>query len=518
MTVLKFAVLPVLAAVLAASVPAASQDHHDHPVPEHLGTVRFATSCDPRIGARFDRADALLHSFAYAAARQAFAETLAADPHCAMALWGEAMTHYHPLWEPNVDSETDLAEGAAEIARAAAMAPPTPRERAYIAALGEYYRDVRSAPPPVRAQRFSQAMAGVARDNPADDEAQVFYALTLLAIAPPADHTHADQKRAAAILEPLWKKQPDHPGIAHYLIHADDNAELAPQGLAPARAYSKIAPSAPHALHMPSHIYTRLGLWKDSVASNLAARAAARAQGDVGEELHAMDYLTYALLQLGRFDAARRVAAAAQAMGDLNVAAFKIGYAANAMPVRVAVETRDWAGAARLIPRAGSTPRTAALVWWARALGRARGRPAQDVGPDVAALTDCRQALRTAGDAYGETQIDALLQSAQAWELERRGDPAGAAARLTDAADEEDSLEKLPTTPGAIVPAREQLGELLLANHRPAEALAAFKVALALAPHRRGALEGAIAAAGQAGETAEAGRFRRQLATFDQSR
>ena len=501
-------------------VSAAGQDehHHDHPAPEHLGTVRFATSCDPRVTAVFDRADALLHSFAYTAARMAFAETLAADPSCAMALWGEAMTHYHPLWEPNVDSEAELAEGAAEIAGAKAMAPSTPREQAYIAALGQYYRDCRVTPPAVRAKRFSDAMAGVARDNPADDEAQVFYALSLIAVASPADRTHADQKRAAAILEPLWKRQPDHPGIAHYLIHAYDSAELAPSGLAPARAYSKIAPSAPHALHMPSHIYTRLGLWNDSVASNRAARAAARAQGDVGEELHAMDYLTYALLQLGRYDEARKVAAEAQAMTNLNTAAFKIGYASNAMPVRVAVETRDWAGAARLTPRPESTPRTAAVVWWARALGRARARPAEDADADIAALVDCREKLRGAGDVYGAAQADALLQSAQAWDLEGRGDVAGATARLTAAAGEEDSLEKLPVTPGPIVPAREQLGELLLANHRPGDALVAFQTALALAPHRRGALEGAIAAARRAGDPAEAARLRDQLAAFDQSR
>jgi hypothetical protein len=362
-------------------------------------------------------------------------------------------------------------------------------------------------------------MAGVARDNPADDEAQVFYALSLVAIgaATPADRTHANQKHAAAILEPLWKKQPNHPGIAHYLIHAYDSAELAQQGLAAARAYSKIAPSAPHALHMPSHIYTRLGLWNDSIAANLAARAAARVHGDVGEELHAMDYLTYALLQLGRDDDALQVAAEAQAMTNLDVAAFKIGYAANAMPVRVAVETRDWVGAARLMPRPGSTPKTAAMVWWARALGHARGQPADDADADIAALTDCRDKLRAAGDAYGAAQATALLQSAQAWDLERRGDVAGATARLTAAADEEDSLEKLPTTPGPIVPAREQLGELLLANHRPAEALAAFDAALALAPRRRGALEGAIIAAGRAGETAEAARLR-QLLAFDESR
>jgi hypothetical protein len=512
----------VLAMALAAGAATADEGehHHDHPIPEHLGAVHFQTSCDARVQARFDRADALLHSFAYSAAHHAFAEVAAADPHCAMALWGEAMTHYHQLWEPNVDSPAEMAAAEQEIGEAAHMGGGTPRERAFIAALGRYYQDAAATPPLARAQRYSDAMAGVAKAWPADDEAQVYYALSLVAIgtATPSDHIHANQKRAAAILQPLWRKQPNHPGAAHYLIHAYDSAELAPQGLAAARAYSKIAPSAPHALHMPSHIYTRLGLWRDSVASNLAARAAATAQGDIGEELHAMDYLTYADLQLGRVQAARQVAADSAAMAGLPAAAFKIGYAANAMPVRVAVESGDWAGAARLEPRPGSTPKTAALAWWARAIGRSRGTPAADPAADIAQLTTCRDALRTAGDAYGAAQADALLKSAEAWDLDRRGDAAGALARLAAAADEEDSLEKLPATPGPIVPAREQLGELLLAHHRPVEALATFKVALTNAPHRRAALKGAIAAAEASRKPTEAEGFRRQLAEFDTTR
>jgi hypothetical protein len=507
----------IVAGALAAGVAAADEGehHHDHPVPEHLGAVHFATSCGPKVQARFDRADALLHSFAYSVAHRAFAEVLAADPHCAMAAWGEAMTHYHQLWEPNVDSPAEFAAGTSEIEQATQIGAASPRERQWIKALADYYTD--AAPPKLRAQRYSDAMAGVARDYPTDSEAQVFYALSLVAIgtATPADHTHANQKRAAAILGPMWKKQPDHPGIAHYLIHAYDSAELAPQGLAAARAYAKIAPSAPHALHMPSHIYTRLGLWKDSVASNRAARAAARAQGDIGEELHAMDYQTYALLQLGRVDDARKVAAEAQAMASLPAAAFKIGYAANAMPVRVAIETGDWAGAARLEPRNGSSPKTAMLVWWARAIGRSRAALQSDPSADIAQLTTCWGALRAAGDAYGEAQAEALLKSAQAWDLDRRGDAAGAEARLTAAANQEDSLEKLPATPGPIKPAREQLGEMLLAHHRPAEALAAFETSLAAAPHRRAGLMGAAKAAKATGKTTEAEGFRRQLAEFD---
>jgi hypothetical protein len=501
------------AALLAGSAYAGDEDehHHDHPAPEKLGRVSFPTSCVPAVAPKFERAVALLHSFAYAASRQAFADVAAADPHCAMAFWGEAMTHYHQLWEPPVDSEDELREGADEIERAAALTVATPRERQYVDALVRYYAGWEQTPANVRAQRYADAMAGVARDNPADREAQVFYALSLIATASPTDRTHANQKRAAAILEPIWRREPQHPGAPHYLIHAYDSAELAPRGLAAARAYSDIAPSAPHALHMPSHIFTRLGLWRDSVASNLAASAAARAQGDVGEELHAMDYLTYAYLQLGRYDDARRIAAAARAMSGLPVAQFKVGYAANAMSVRVAVETRDWTAAAQLVPLPGSAPKVAAIVYWARALGHSRANAPTASDVDIAALETCRDQLRATGDAYWAAQADALLRSAQGWGLYASGDATAALAALRAAADEEDALEKLPVTPGPIVPAREQLGELLLALHQPGPALREFRAALVLAPARRGALLGALAAARQLGDRQATAELRRQL-------
>src|SRR5665213_2559313 len=341
--------IATIAMVLALAAPAAArEEHHNHPAPQRLGAVHFATSCAPAVGAAFDRAVALLHSFAYDAADQGFADVAARDPMCAMAHWGRAMTHYHQLWDPPAGA--DLADGAAEVEKAAALATGTPRERAFIVALGAYYADADHAAAAARALRYSDAMAAVARDNRDDDEAQVFYALSLVATASPADRAHERQKRAADILEPIWKRQPRHPGVPHYLIHAYDSAELARRGLPAARAYAGIAPAAPHALHMPSHIFTRLGLWDDSIASNLAARAAAHAQGDVGEELHAMDYLTYAYLQRGHTADAARVVASLQGMGVLAAGGFKIGYAGNAMPVRLAVESRDWAAQPRHDP------------------------------------------------------------------------------------------------------------------------------------------------------------------------
>jgi hypothetical protein len=482
-----------LAIVVALAAPAAAQEeHHDHPAPEHLGAVHFATSCAPAVSASFDRAVALLHSFAYVAADQGFAEVVSRDPTCAMAHWGRAMTHYHQLWDPPAGAE--LAAGVAEIGKAAALAPATPRERTLIAALDSYYADADHAAPAARALRYSDAMAAVAADNRDDDEVQVFYALSLVATASPADRTHERQKRAADILEPIWQRQPQHPGAPHYLIHAYDSAELAPRGLPAARAYAAIAPSAPHALHMPSHIFTRLGLWDDSISSNLAARAAAHAQGDIGEELHAMDYLTYAYLQRGRTADAAAVVASLQGAGGLPAGGFKIGYAGNAMPVRLAVESRDWPAAARLSPLAGSAPQVAAIVWWARALGKLRGAPPGSADADIDQLRACRDALRASGDAYWAAQTDALLKSAEGWRAAAAGDAGLAVTALTAAADEEDALEKLPVTPGPIVPAREQLGELFLTLNRPTEALGAFNATLVLAPGRRSALQGAAEA------------------------
>jgi hypothetical protein len=278
--------------------------------------------------------------------------------------------------------------------------------------------------------------------------------------------------------------------VPHYFIHAYDSAELAPLGLRAARLYAKIAPSAPHALHMPSHIFTRLGLWDDSIASNIAARDAARAQADVGEQLHAMDYLTYAYLQRGRVANATREVAALKRMTGLSGASFKIGYAGNAMPVRLAVETRDWVSAAQLVPIPGSAPQVAAIVWWARAMGKLRGSNGASADEEIKQLEACREALRLQNNNYWMAQTDVLLRSALAWRAALVGDGAAAIATLAAAADKEDALEKLPLTPGPIVPAREQLGELLVSLNKPADAVLAFDAALKLAPGRLGAIRG----------------------------
>jgi hypothetical protein len=324
---------------------------------------------------------------------------------------------------------------------------------------------------------------------------QVFYALALLSTAPPADKTHANQKKAVAILEPLYAANPQHPGLAHYLIHACDNAEMAQQGLKAAQEYSKIAPSAPHALHMPSHIFTRLGMWNESVASNNAARRAAHAQGDIGEELHAMDYLTYAYLQLGNDDKAAAVVSDLRSMQGLQGQNFKIGYAETAMPVRLGVEQAKWQEAAAILPATNAAPEVAAVAVWSRAVGLARTGHLQDAKEETQRLRELEAALRQKGRDYWADQVKIQTAEAEAWVAAAAKDYAIARKRMTDAADLEDSIEKLPLTPGPIVPAREQLGELLLMMNQPAEALTQFEASLAQSPGRRNGLSGANKAA-----------------------
>ncbi|MEP7314161.1 MAG: hypothetical protein ABI859_16380, partial [Pseudomonadota bacterium] len=443
------------------------------------------------------------------ASEQAFRDVTGKDPGCAIAYWGVSMTHYHQLWETPAGDE--LREGSEAIRKAVDTRSGSTRERRFIDALATYYRDPEHATPAVRAERYATAMAGVAREDAGDMEAQIFYALALIATAPPSDKTHTRQKKAAAILEPLYRLHPQHPGLAHYLIHASDSAELAPQGLAAAREYSRIAPSAPHALHMPSHIFTRLGFWEDSIASNRAARAAAHSQGDVGEELHAMDYLTYAYLQRGQTADARQIVAELRSMTSYTASQFKEGYAATAMPVRLAIERRDWQSAAALQPLPKSPPHVAALAYWASAIGRARSERVQPSDADIEKLEECLRELQTAGNSYWATQVHVMLKEAQAWRSAAKGESELAIQGLRAAADEEDALEKLPVTPGPIIPAREQLGELLLDQERPQEALQEFRTTLSNAPRRRGALVGAIAAAERLGDARLATQLRADL-------
>ena len=497
-----FAILLTLS--LFTGVPVA-QEMHDHGAPEQLGTVSFPTSCSPAVQAEFQRGVALLHSFAYSAAESTFRAVAEKDPGCAMAHWGIAMSYYHQLWEPHI-APANVALGHQEIERAQQIGGGSAREREFIAALALIYATDNSSFA-AKAQRYADAMQKLAADNPTDVESQVFYALALLATASPNDKTHANQKRAVAILQPLYAKYPQHPGLAHYMIHACDNAEMASQGLAAAQAYAKIAPSAPHALHMPSHIFTRLGMWDDSIASNLASEAAARQHGDTGEELHAMDYLVYAYLQSGREQEAAGVIAQLKTMPEFNQGDYKAGYSPTAMPVRYAVERKDWAAAAAIVPPPSTAQaQVIAIAVWARGLGLARTGHAGDARAQAAILMQLQQQLQAAGRDYWAGQVAIQRLEVLAWAAQAEGKSQDAVALLRQAADTEDAVEKSPATPGPIVPAREQLGELLLLMNQPQAALKEFQISLQNAPGRRGSVTGAARAAQLASEGSAAAK------------
>jgi tetratricopeptide (TPR) repeat protein len=466
----------------------AGAQEHEHPVPEKLGKVTFPISCSPGTQQKFERAVALLHSFAYSAAEKAFRELSEKDPECAMAHWGLAMTYVHPLWEPYLTAE-DAARGRIEI-ECAKKLKASECERGFIDALGVLYGTNDATPYAERARDYTLAMAKLAERNPNDIECQVFYALALIATASPTDKTHANEKKAADLLEPLFKENPDHPGIPHYLIHACDNSEMAGRAVFAAEVYSKIAPSAPHALHMPSHIYTQLGMWDRSINSNLAARKAAHDQGDIGEELHAMDYLTYAYLQIEEDAQAAEVLQELHRMSGLHAGEFKVGYAASAMPVRYAVERRQWTEAAQLEPIPGTQPQVFAVTVWAKAVGLARAGKTDAARKELDRLNNAYEQLLAANDSYWASQVHAQSNEVLAWVAHAEGNQDEAIKLLRAAADEEDSVEKRPVTPGAIVPAREQLGDLFMELNRPKDALTEFDRSLKLTPRRGAGLKG----------------------------
>ena len=467
------------------------QQFHVHPA-QKLGTVTFRTTCSPTTHRGFERAVALLHSFAYSAAELSFKDVLVMDPRCAIAHWGIAMTNFHQLWDPPITSDA-MGVGEQEIRRAREIGTQSDRERSFMEALALVFQP--GVPYATRVVNYEDAMKKMAATYSADTEVQVFYALSLLAAASPFDKTHLRQKQAAEILEPLYRKYPQHPGIAHYLIHAYDNAELAKNGIRAARAYSRIASSAPHALHMPSHIFTRLGMWNDSIESNLAARVAAHREGDIGEELHAMDYLVYAYLQERRDREAGEVIQQLKQMQKLDERDFKIAYASTAMPLRYTVERRQWMDATKILVCEEAPPEVTALAVWGRALGFAKNGSPIQAGIEIGRLHQLERQLRLAGNEYWAGQVSIQGLEAEAWHAQAQGKTYEARRLLRQAADEEDATEKLPVTPGPIIPAREQLGELLLEQNYPDLAIKEFRSALMMAPKRRGSLDGLSRAA-----------------------
>jgi len=496
---LRLRLVPV-SLLLVASLSSA-QEMHDHGIPERLGEVSFPISCAPSAQDEFNRGVALLHSFAYASAEQTFQAVARIDPQCGMAHWGVAMTYFHQVWSPNLPLSVFPA-GQKEMVEATRLSAKSDRERGFIHALGALYQESDSLTPSMRTVAYEQAMTEVARKNDKDVESQVFYALALLANASPTDKTHAKQKQAIDILEPLNREYPNHPGIAHYLIHACDSQELAERGLPAARAYAQIAPSAPHALHMPSHIFTRLGLWNDSIESNLASRQIAHQHGDTPDELHAMDYLVYAYLQMGSDKEVSQLVQEMKAMPNLDMSKFGIAYAATAIPIRYAVERGRWEDAASTGVPTGAPPSVVAIAVWSRAMGLARTGHVKDAREEVDRLRQIEAQLRASGDTYWATQTGVLASEVMAWSAQAGGDPHQALVLLRAAADQEDAIEKQPVTPGPILPAREQLGDLLLQQEQRELALKEFQTALAETPGRRGALLG-IAQASRHDDRAE---------------
>lgn len=490
---------------------------------EQLGQVHFPTSCNAAAQAQFDRAVALLHSFWFAPAIKTFDAVTELDPACAIAHWGVAMSlPGNPFaWPP---SAKVLKDGWAVVEKAKAVGVKTPREQAYIAAIEAFYKDGESVEHRPRVLAYEKAMEQLTQQFPDDQEAIIFYALALNATALPSDKTYANQLKAAALLEKVFTAQPQHPGIAHYLIHSYDYPPIAPRGLDAAQRYAKIAPSAPHALHMPSHIFTRVGLWQESIETNRASADAAKEelqethqQGSSSyNALHALDYMMYGYLQLAQDGAAKRVMDEIMAIHKLDVEHFVAAYAFAALPSRYALERRRWADAAALTlhPRELAWqrfPQAEAVLTFARGLGAARSGDLATARQDVERLQVLREAMLAAKQNYWAEQAEIQRRMVAAWVARAEGKNEEALEGMRAAAALEDATEKHPVTPGPLIPARELLGELFLELNQPAAALQAFEASQRVEPNRFCGLYGAARAATLAGEREKARTFYTQL-------
>ena len=474
-----------------------------------LGKVNFETSCKPEAQKYFNRAMLYQHSFWYRASQKVFEDVLKADPECGIAYWGIALSL---LLNPHAPAPAkNLAEGTAMLAKGKSVGVKTQRERDYLDALGVMYADYEKVDHRTRIQAYAKAMEQLAQRYPNDDEAQIHYALALNTSASPTDKTYANQIKGAAILEPIEKRQPQHPGVAHYLIHLYDYPPIAEKGLDAAKRYSKIAPASAHAQHMPSHIFTRVGYWKESIASNIEAARVASADKEGHDQLHAMDYLVYAYLQLGQDTKAKAVIDEMNAVTGFTETFIPGPYALAASPARYAVERGDWKAAAELQVRPSPLAHVQAITHFARALGAARsGNPAA-AKADIAKLAELRDKLREAKDAYWSEQVDIQWQVASAWVLYAEGKHDDALKAMSAAADAEDKTEKHPVTPGVPKPARELYGVMLLERGMAKEALAAFEATLKKEPNRLGAYVGAAKAAEKSGDNAKAREYYKKV-------
>jgi len=509
---LLFSLLFVLIAFAETAIADDNEGHHPEDLTAaQLGTVTFPVSCDPAVQKSFQHGVALLHSFWYEEAEKEFIQISAEAPNCAMAHWGVAMSLWHQLW--NEPDKKVIARGMEEVHQAKTTdGPTTPREKAYIAAIAAFYSDSKKLDHDARAKAYSDAMKKVYETYPDDHEAAVFYALSLLASEPHDDATFANRKQAAAILEKLFATEPDHPGVAHYLIHSYDKPQLAQLGLPAARRYAQIAPAAPHALHMPSHIFARVGLWQDDINSNLASIAATRKtaamhMGGEGHQFHAMDFLFYAYMQSGRDADARALMDEVKAMPvmhDMYGLGFDPHLATEAnFAALYPLEMRDWAGAESLPP--ANVPGTAedSFTYWAKAIGAAHLHHPEEVRKDVNAIEVIHQRfLSEKKKDFAET-TEKDLKQAQAWLAFAEGKYDDAVEALRPIADKEDLLGDEPQG----IPAREMIADMLLEAKRPQQSLAEYQTDLKLNPNRFDGLYGAARAAEAAGKQSDAAEY-----------
>ncbi|MGI9077557.1 MAG: hypothetical protein ACR2G6_09545 [Gemmatimonadaceae bacterium] len=494
--------LSVAAAAVLLIVPGFAAHPQDHAHPEQaptekLGTVHFATSCNPRFAPQFNRAVALLHSFEFGASIRAFNEVLAADSTCAMAHWGIALSRWSNPMAAGNRSVAQLMQGkqAADAAMRLSVRA-SERERGYIHAVTRLYDDFEHKDQRTRIVAYERAMHELVMRQPADTEATIFHAIALTASAPTTDKTYANQLKAGSILEPLWAKQPNHPGLAHYIIHSYDYPPLADKARAAARRYASIAPSAAHALHMPSHTVTRVGMWEESVKANARSMKVALSGGSIGETLHAADYTMYAYLQMGKESDAKAILDGLPALAarfDSNAitgaAPGSAGvFAIAAIPARWVLERSAWAEAAALEPRASAYPYTEAMTYFARALGASRTGDLVKTKAAIDSLASIQRQLSAKGEGYWAEQVAIQHLAAQAWLDLAEGRKTDALARMREAAAREDATEKSAVTPGPLAPARELLGDMLMELNRLAEASAEYRATLQKEPNRRHAL------------------------------
>jgi len=507
-------------AFIASAAIAQHGDHASHGAPsaDQIGSenVSFITSCKPDTADNFNRGVALVHSFWFAEAINAFNAVLAEDADCAIAHWGIALSHWGNPFAGQRNT-AQLARGQATIETALNTGSPDQREKMYINAVAELFSDTQGSTQGARTIAYETAMAALVAAFPDDMEARILYALAVNQTASPTDKTYAQQLKAAEILEPLFMQYPNHPGLAHYIIHAYDHPPLAERALNAARRYASLAPDAPHALHMPSHTFTRVGMWQESVDTNLRSAQIARESSTAGEELHALDYQAYAYLQMAQDQKALAVVLRAQALiaqVDITaVGATQAGaFAIAAIPARYALERGDFAAASQLevIP-AESTPHTQAITHFARALGAARIGQLDAAAQDIATLAELRELARSRQDAYWTEQIDIQHQAASAWALFAAGNQDQGIRLMSATAETEDATDKAAVSPGPMAPARELLGMMLLEAGRPAEALTALESTLAKEPNRFLTLSAAAQAADALGDSNKTRQYYQQL-------